>query len=67
MSRGRKIERKCKSCGDVFYPRAADVARGWGKFCSKSCKASKQEKETGQYSKLKSRVRATNDMYQLDY
>jgi len=29
--------------------RAADVARGWGRFCSKSCKAKNQEKKNGQY------------------
>jgi len=29
--------------------RAADVTRGWGRFCSKSCKAKNQEKKNGQY------------------
>ena len=29
-------------CKKPFKARAADVARGWGKFCSKSCKATKQ-------------------------
>ena len=47
-----KTVRKVCRCGTVFYPRAADVARGWGKFCSKSCKAKEQEKRTGQYSQL---------------
>jgi hypothetical protein len=32
--------------------RAADVARGWARFCSKSCKAVVQEKRTGQYTAL---------------
>ena len=34
-------------CGTVFQARTADVNRGWGKFCSKSCKAHKQAKDTG--------------------
>jgi len=31
----------CKNpaCGAVFRPMPHDVKRGWGKFCSKSCKA----------------------------
>lgn len=36
-------------CGKQFQARTADVKRGWGKFCSKSCKAKEQEKRTGQY------------------
>lgn len=31
-----------------FVARVADRKRGWGKFCSKSCKAIKQEARTGQ-------------------
>lgn len=31
--------------------RTADIKRGWGKFCSKSCKAIEQEKRTGQHSR----------------
>ncbi|HAV3054112.1 TPA: hypothetical protein JH928_003667 [Acinetobacter baumannii] len=38
----------CKWCKTPFQARTADVKRGWGKFCSKSCKASEQEKRTGQ-------------------
>lgn len=40
---------KChnKKCGREFQARTADVNRGWGKFCSKSCKAVKQFKDTG--------------------
>lgn len=41
--------------------RAADVARGWGKFCSKRCKAIKQEQRTGQnaaYLRRKSAAQA---------
>lgn len=38
------VEVKCKNsrCGKMFTARIADRKRGWGKFCSKSCKASKQ-------------------------
>ncbi|MCA0856130.1 hypothetical protein [Phaeobacter italicus] len=40
---------KCgnKKCGKEFQARTADVKRGWGKFCSKSCKAVRQFKVTG--------------------
>ncbi len=35
---------KCgnKKCRKEFQARTADVKRGWGKFCSKSCKAHDQ-------------------------
>lgn len=36
--RGKKVEVKCK-CGEKFMARVADRKRGWGKYCSKSCKA----------------------------
>ncbi|GEM_PF-3532821 len=42
-------DRKCQCCGVSFRARTADVKRGWAKFCSKSCKAKKQEKRTGQF------------------
>ncbi|PRH19116.1 hypothetical protein C6T71_24505 [Burkholderia multivorans] len=44
----KMVERKCKRCKAPFLARAADVKRGWGLFCSKSCKAIKQEQRTGQ-------------------
>lgn len=37
-----KVEVKCKQCQEPFMARVADSKRGWGKFCSKSCKAKKQ-------------------------
>jgi predicted SprT family Zn-dependent metalloprotease len=40
---------RCENCRDPFTARTADRKRGWARFCSKSCKASKQEKRTGQY------------------
>ena len=36
--RGKTVEVKCK-CGDTFTARVADRKRGWGRYCSKSCKA----------------------------
>lgn len=45
------VDRTCKcGCGAKFQARAADVARGWGKFASKSCKARQQERRTGQHA-----------------
>lgn len=39
MVRGAKTKRNCISCGKQIVVRQADVDRGWGKFCTKSCKA----------------------------
>jgi hypothetical protein len=38
---------KCKTCKTPFQARVADRKRGWGLFCSKSCKAIKQTQVTG--------------------
>ena len=46
--RGATVEVKCGRCKTLFTARVADRKRGWGKFCSKSCKAIKQENRTGQ-------------------
>ncbi len=46
-----KIEVSCKNCNVKFFARVADRKRGWGRFCSKSCKAIKQENRTGQCKK----------------
>lgn len=45
------VSRKCanKKCGATFTARSADVARGWARFCSKSCKATVQERRTHQH------------------
>lgn len=43
------VECKCETCNKSFMARTADRKRGWGKFCSKSCKAIKQERKTGQH------------------
>lgn len=44
-----RVQRKCENCGALFTARSADVKRGWAKFCSKSCKAVKQESRTHQH------------------
>jgi endogenous inhibitor of DNA gyrase (YacG/DUF329 family) len=46
-----KKQYQCASCGDPFLAREADRKRGWARFCSKSCKAIKQEQRTGQYAR----------------
>lgn len=45
--RGKMVEVRCQCCKNRFMARAADRARGWGKFCSKSCKATRQTQRTG--------------------
>lgn len=50
-SRGAKVEVVCAcGCGVKFMARTADIKRGWGKYASKSCKATAQERETRYYS-----------------
>jgi hypothetical protein len=44
------VDKSCEFCNANMTVRLADVKRGWGRFCSKSCKAKKQEKQNGQYS-----------------
>ena len=48
------MEKNCKSCGKIITVRVADHRRGWGNFCSKSCKAIKQEQRTGQHAAYRS-------------
>lgn len=48
-------EYSCLCCKQPFVARTADRKRGWARFCSKSCKASKQEMRTGQYAALLAR------------
>jgi hypothetical protein len=31
------LARKCQSCGCEFMARAADVAKGWAKYCGRTC------------------------------
>jgi len=37
--KGAKVDCQCKNCGIPFTARKADRARGWARFCSKSCAA----------------------------
>ncbi len=55
------VERTCPVCKSPFTARAADVKRGWGKFCSKSCKAIKQERRTGQHAAYRDRQSRRDD------
>jgi len=57
----KMVSRKCAWCRDPFQAREADVKRGWGLFCSKSCKAKKQEKRTGQNAAYIEGFAARND------
>ncbi len=43
-------EYACQRCKCPFIARVADRKRGWARFCSKSCKASRQEQRTGQHA-----------------
>lgn len=36
-ARGTMIDRTCACCGRAFRARLADFARGWARYCSKSC------------------------------
>lgn len=56
-----KVVCKNKSCEEVFTARQADINRGWGKYCSKSCKAQVQEKHTHQYSHYKVREQCRDE------
>ena len=64
--RGKMVTVRCKQCGCEFQARKADVKRGWGKYCSKSCKAMRQEKKTGQYARYKHRKNRSDDDYYYD-
>lgn len=37
----------CVNCGGQFTARVADRKRGWARYCSKSCKATKQTQRRG--------------------
>lgn len=63
----KMIERTCECCKTKFLARQADVNRGWAKFCSKSCKAIKQEKQTGQYANYLNRRVNSNSFYHSDF
>jgi hypothetical protein len=60
VTRGKMVRVRCKFCRDPFVARVADRKRGWGKFCSKTCKAKEQERRTGQHAEFLNR-RADDD------
>lgn len=43
------MKRNCDNCGKEYSARSADVKRGWGLNCSKSCAASSREKSKDGY------------------
>lgn len=59
MTSTKEITCKC-GCGRKRTVRTADIARGWGKYFDKSCKALHQERRTGQcaeyFARKKSRL-----------
>ena len=40
-----KIKRNCDVCSAEYLARKADLKRGWGRCCSKSCAAIKRTKK----------------------
>jgi len=44
------IKRNCDNCGNEYHAKTADIKRGWGKCCSKSCSAKKREKARPNYN-----------------
>ncbi|VVE31076.1 hypothetical protein PEP31012_03679 [Pandoraea eparura] len=63
----KMVDRTCKRCKKPFQARAADVKRGWGLFCSKSCKAIKQEARTGQYAAFIERGQNSSEDREASY
>lgn len=41
------VSKKCERCDKDMSVRQADINRGWGRFCSKSCKAKQQVNKQG--------------------
>lgn len=39
------VDRKCAVCGKNFQARSADIDRGYGETCSRSCGSIKRETE----------------------
>jgi hypothetical protein len=46
MNKGKLLDtpRPCEKCGVDFQPNARDVRRGYGRFCSRSCQASRPKR-----------------------
>ena len=45
------MKRNCDYCNKEYSARKADIERGWGLCCSKSCAASKREEAKPGYNK----------------
>lgn len=54
----------CQWCKQPFIARLADRKRGWARYCSKSCKASKQERLTGQHASYQDRRERSGNVYE---
>lgn len=64
----KHITKKCKCCNTEIKVRMADHKRGWGVFCSKSCKAKYQTKVTGiSGPHYKASGKSVNDMKNGNY
>ena len=50
------VTRRCEDCGDTMVVREADIKRGWGRFCSKSCKAKKQTRRDSDFKRYMDRA-----------
>lgn len=61
------VDRVCtnKGCRVHFKAVLADVQRGWGKFCSKRCKAVRQARLTG--VRGPTRIRREYDHYDMSW
>lgn len=57
---------KCVCCGEPFTARVADRARGWARYCSKSCKARRQEAQTGQFAAHQASQQRDHDEREFD-
>lgn len=44
-----KVNSICQSCGKAFLAKQSDINRGWAKCCSKSCAASKRERDLDRF------------------
>ena len=54
----------CQWCKQPFIARLADRKRGWARYCSKSCKASRQERRTGQHAASQDRRERSGNQYE---
>lgn len=51
---------ECLTCKEEFPARLADRERGWARYCSKSCKATKQASRLGYGENFKGRQESRN-------